>query len=163
MGCEIERKFLVASEDWRSAVIGSHRLRDGLLARFGEGKVRVRVSDDTAWITVKGPRDGLRRSEFEYEIPRDEAEEMLRTLCSGPIITKTRYYVADGTFVWMVDVHEGPLEGVVFAEIELEDEAQPLALPAWIGREVTGDPRFRKRALVGAWEPTSVPCGQAAS
>ncbi len=107
----------------------------------------MRLSQDAAWITLKGPRVGLRRAEFEYEIPRDEAEEMLRTLCTGPIVEKTRYYVAAGSLIWMVDVHEGDLTGIVFAEVELECETQPLPLPTWIGREVTGDPRYRKKVL----------------
>jgi adenylate cyclase len=147
MHTEIERKFLVANEGWRSAIVGSQKLRDGLLARLGDGNVRVRLSQDAAWITLKGPRVGLRRAEFEYEIPRDEAEAMLRTFCTGPLVEKTRYYVADGPLIWMVDVHEGDLAGIVFAEIELDCESQPLPLPAWIGREVTGDPLYRKRVL----------------
>jgi adenylate cyclase len=116
MGFEIERKFLLVSDEWRGAVTSSQRLRDGLLARFGEGKVRVRIADDKAWLTVKGPRTGLRRAEFEYEILYSDAEEMLRTLCDGPLVEKTRYLVPHDGLIWQVDVHEGALDGLVYAE-----------------------------------------------
>jgi adenylate cyclase len=75
---EIERKFLLADESWRAGVVQTYSLRDGLIARFGEGKVRVRHAGDRAWITLKGPRCGISRAEFEYEIPLNEAEEILR-------------------------------------------------------------------------------------
>jgi CYTH domain-containing protein len=76
---------------------------------------------------------------------------MLRTLCSGPIIEKTRYVVPHNNLLWEVDVHEGVLQGLVLAEIELEHEEQELVLPSWIGREVTDDPRYRKAALLSLW------------
>jgi len=147
MALEIERKFLVISDDWRAAAVGCQRLRDGLLARFGDGKVRVRVTDDRAWITVKGPRTGLSRAEFEYEIAHAEAEEMLQAFCDGPLIEKTRYFVPDDGLMWEVDVHEGVLQGLILAEIELEREDQTFRLPGWVGREVTGDPHYRKANL----------------
>ena len=147
MPVEIERKFLVRSDEWRKLATGSQRLRDGILARFGDGKVRVRIADDRAWLTVKGPRTGLRRLEFEYEIARPDAKEMLRTLGNGPVLEKTRYFVPYGEFTWEVDVHEGALEGLILTEIELEHEDQAFTVPAWVGREVTGDPRYKKANL----------------
>ena len=83
MALEIERKFLLANDEWKRQVIKSERLRDGLIGRFGEGKVRVRLTETNAWLTIKGPREGISRPEFEYEIPRGDAERMLRTLCQG--------------------------------------------------------------------------------
>jgi CYTH domain-containing protein len=145
---EFERKFLVANGDWKAAVTDSRRLRDGLIARFGEGKVRVRLEQDRAWLTVKGPRVGIGRPEFEYEIPIAEAEEMLRTLCDGPPIEKTRFLVPHAGLVWEVDVHEGALEGLVLAEVEVDHEHQAVVLPEWSGDEVTGDPRYQKRNLL---------------
>ncbi|WP_371826915.1 CYTH domain-containing protein [Microvirga sp. VF16] len=124
MPVEIERKFLVRSNTWRSAATGSLKLLDGLLARFGDGKVRVRIADDRAWLTAKGPRRGLSRSEFEYEIAYAEAEAMLHTLCDGPLIEKTRYLVPHDGLIWEVDVHEGALQSLTLAEIELEYEDQ---------------------------------------
>jgi CYTH domain-containing protein len=147
MPVEIERKFLVLSDEWRRAATGSQRLRDGMLARFGDGKVRVRVADDQAWLTVKGPRIGLRRPEFEYEIASAEAEEMLRTLCTEPLIEKTRHFVPYGGFMWEVDVYEGALGGLILTEIELEHEDQTFTMPKWLGREVTDDPLYKTANL----------------
>ena len=148
MPLEIERKFLVASGTWRTAVTRSVHLRDGLIARFGGGKVRVRQTADTAWLTVKGPRIGISRSEFEYEIPIADADEMLRTLCDGPLVEKIRYTVPHADFVWSIDVHMGPLAGVAFAEVELRHPDDHLPLPSWAVREVTHNPRYRTKALL---------------
>jgi CYTH domain-containing protein len=144
MGFEIERKFLVANDDWRNAVSSSEKMQDGLVARFGEGKVRIRIAGERASITVKGPRTGLRRAEFEYEIPIADATEMLATLCDGPLVEKTRYFVPHGNVTWQIDVHEGLLDGLILAEVELEHEDQGFTLPEWVGREVTGDPQYKK-------------------
>jgi CYTH domain-containing protein len=148
MQVEIERKFLVRSDAWRSAATESQHLMDGLLARFGDGKVRVRVADDRAWLTIKGPRSGLCRCEFEYEIAHADAEEILRTLCAGPVIEKTRHLVPHDGLIWQVDVHEGALAGLTLAEVELKDAEQAFTLPEWVGREVTGDPRYKKGNLL---------------
>jgi len=147
---EIERKFLVATDAWKRDIAKSEHLRDGLIARFGdEGKVRVRLIGSTAWLTIKGPRKGISRPEFEYEIPRSHAEQMLQTLCRGdPILEKVRHTVPFGGINWTIDVYTGPLSGAVFAEVELEHPNQQLQLPPWVGEEVTNNPRFRKRALL---------------
>jgi CYTH domain-containing protein len=149
MPIEIERKFLVINDGWRGAGIDSQRIRDGILARFGEGKVRVRITDDRAWFTVKGPRMGLSRAEFEYEIPCSEAEDILNGLCAGPLIEKTRHFVPHDGLTWEVDVYEGALVGLVLAEIELEREDQAFTMPDWVGSEVTGNPRYKKSNLLG--------------
>ncbi|WP_159718302.1 CYTH domain-containing protein [Geminicoccus flavidas] len=143
MGLEIERKFLVRSAGWREAVTGCRKLRDGLLARFGDGKVRIRIEADKAWMTVKGPRVGIVRAEFQYEIPYLEGEAML-TLCDGPILEKTRHLVPFEGFTWEVDVYENALQGLIIAEIELQHADQAFSLPSWVGREVTFDPRYKK-------------------
>jgi len=148
---EIERKFLVVNDTWKSAAIASRQLRDGLIARFDSGKVRVRLEQSKAWLTIKGPRTGYTRQEFEYQIPRADADGILRTLCSGPIIEKTRHIVPHHNLMWEVDVHEGVLQGLVLAEVELQYEGQELVLPSWIGREVTDDPRYRKSSLLSWW------------
>ena len=147
MGFEIERKFLVTSETWRDMATRSERLRDGLLARFTDGKIRIRRSEDRATITIKSSRIGMRRSEYEYEICCTDAEEIMTTLCEGRLMEKTRYFVPHDGLTWVVDVYEGALAGLVIAEIELERENQTFSLPSWVGREVTGDPRFRKGSL----------------
>jgi adenylate cyclase len=149
MALEIERKFLLASDAWKYEVIKSEHMRDGLIARFGEGKVRVRLTDSTASLTIKGAREGISRLEFEYEIPRADAEQMLRTLCQGdPVLEKVRHTVPFGGLDWKIDVYMGPLAGAAFAEVELEHPEQHVQLPPWVGEEVTNNPRFRKRALL---------------
>jgi len=147
MPVEIERKFLVADDGWRSAVIDSEKLRDGLVGEFGGCKVRVRLSENRASITVKGPRSGPRRTEFEYEIPKTDAEAMLDTVCGERRVEKTRHRVLYAGFTWAVDVYEGNLAGIVVAEIELAEEEQAFEKPDWVGTEITDDPRFSKREL----------------
>jgi CYTH domain-containing protein len=143
---EIERKFLLVSDDWKAGVVRTRFLKDGLLARFGEGKVRIRHGGDGAWVTIKGPRTGISRAEFEYEIPLKQAEEIL-LICELPHIEKIRHTVPYCGLIWMVDIHQGPLAGIEFAEVELEHPEQSVTLPPWVGEEVTHDPRYRKANL----------------
>ena len=124
--------------------VRSVSIRDGLIATYKDRKVRVRISGDAATIAVKGPRTGLTRAEFEYGIPFSDAERMLSTICRDDTLEKQRFLIEDGDAVWHVDVYGGVLEGFVIAEIELKKETEELALPRWIGREVTGDPYYRK-------------------
>jgi adenylate cyclase len=145
---EIERKFLVASDEWKHSIVRSESIRDGLIAAYKDRKVRVRISGNTATIAIKGPRTGLTRTEFEYEIPFSDAERMLSTICHDDTLEKQRFFVEDGDAVWQVDVYGGVLEGFVIAEIELKQETEELALPCWIGREVTGDSHYRKINMV---------------
>ena len=95
-------------------------------------------------------RRGPARTEFEYAIPYSDAEEMLRTMCGGNVLDKVRHFVSYAGNTWQIDVYEGPLEGVVLAEIELTDADQKLTLPAWIGKEVTADLTYRKVNMVAA-------------
>jgi adenylate cyclase len=152
MGIEIERRFLVTGDAWRTAVRRARRLRQGYLAREDGVTVRLRLDHDTARLTIKGP-GGLVRPEFEYDIPAAEAEAMLTLLCAGRSLVKTRHDVPLDGLVWEVDVFEGPLAGLVVAEVELPDAAHPLRLPAWTAREVTDDPRYANAALVSAAAP----------
>lgn len=144
MPLEIERKFLLANDGWKSCVVRRIRIRDGLIASNNGNKARVRISDAKAMITLKSRKHGATRTEFEYAIPYSDAEEILRTMCDGHVLDKVRHIVQRDEAVWHVDVYEGILHGVVLAEIELRDADQKLALPDWIGREVTGDPKYRK-------------------
>ena len=142
---EIERKFLVTNGAWRQLAVRSVRLRDGLIAAYKDRKVRVRIAgDDIATVAIKGPRIGISQAEFEYEIPIADAERMLSTICRDDTLEKERFFVADTGGTWHVDVYSGILQGVVIAEIELKHEDQELILPRWIGKEVTGDPFFKK-------------------
>lgn len=128
--------------------LGSHRIRvNTLVAHEAHASVRVRLSDEGAWLTLKSGRAGIVRDEFEYEISRIDAEDMLDRLCVGPVIEKTRYRVLHGGKIWEVDVFAGRAEGLVLAEIELAATDEPFDLPDWAGKEVTDDPRFRNSAI----------------
>ncbi|WP_343699002.1 CYTH domain-containing protein [Caulobacter sp.] len=146
MHLEIERKFLVASERWREAADSGVLIRQGYLAR-GRASVRVRLLGDRAFLAIKGPRRGLTRHEFEYEIPWGEAELMLADYAAAPMVEKTRFEVAHGRHVWEVDVYGGALTGLVLAEIELDREDEAFERPAWLGAEVSGDARFSWEGL----------------
>ncbi|ACA20361.1 adenylate cyclase [Methylobacterium sp. 4-46] len=148
MRFEVERKFLVADSRWRLAATPPRHLRDGLISQANGGKVRVRLDGSRAWLTVKGPRQGLGRQEFEYEIPPADGEALLAGVCEGCLIEKTRYGVPHAGRLWEVDVFRGDLAGLILAEVELEHEAAPLAVPDWAGPDVSGDPRFRQSALL---------------
>jgi CYTH domain-containing protein len=141
---EIERKFLVADGSWRAHVVRHERLRDGLIYHSAERKVRVRIRDDSATLTIKAKREGIRDVEFEYAIPVSDAREMLASHCGDLVLDKTRHYVPHAGLVWHVDVYEGSLDGVVLAEVELPDENTGLALAEWVGAEVTGRPEYKK-------------------
>lgn len=147
MGIEIERKFLVRNDAWRALAQSESRIRQGYLATTGTLTVRVRLTEDCAYLTLKGPPLGLVRSEFEYPIPPADGEAMLRELAILPVIEKVRYRVPCGQHHWDLDVFTGDNAGLVLAEIELTREHEPFELPDWAGLEVTGDPRYSNANL----------------
>jgi len=147
MSREIERKYFVVGEAWRSRGTAI-RLRQGYLSTVKERTVRVRVAGDAGYLTVKGITRGATRTEFEYEIPVADADLMLDELCERPLIEKTRHLVVHGDLTWEIDEFGGVNTGLVIAEVELEDEAQPIDLPAWVGEEVTADPRYFNANLI---------------
>ena len=144
MAVEIERKFLVANDQWKKSVTGSVHIRDGLVAYDHGKKVRVRIADNRATLTIKGYRAGIARGEFEYPIPLSDAEDIFRTMCEGQVLEKRRHLVSFDGMRWEVDVYEGLLAGVVIAEVEMATANQTIAIPDWVGQEVTGDPKYRK-------------------
>jgi len=147
MGKEIERKFLVKDNTWRGQDAGK-RYRQGYLSTVKERTGRVRIAGDKGFLTVKGITVGASRSEYEYEIPVADANEMLDRLCERPLIEKTRYRISHTGLVWEVDEFEGENRGLITAEVELKDEHQSVTLPGWVGQEVTGDPRYFNANLV---------------
>jgi CYTH domain-containing protein len=155
MGTEIERKFLVIGEAWRALAKPVH-YRQGYLSTAKICTVRVRKAGDRAALTVKGASIGATRSEYEYEIPPGDAEEMIDCLCERPVIEKNRYQIPIREVVWEVDEFLGANRGLVVAEIELTSEDQVFDKPEWIGEEVTGDPKYFNANLVAhpflAWE-----------
>ena len=135
---------MVANDEWRRSAVRSVSIRDGLIAVYKDRKVRVRIAGDVATVAIKGPRIGIVRAEFEYEIPIVDAERMLSTMCQDDTLEKQRFFVEDAGATWQVDVYGSILQGVVIAEIELKQESQELILPRWIGKEVTGNSFYKK-------------------
>lgn len=144
---EIERKFLVAGEDWRALARGT-RYRQGYLSTVKERTVRVRTIDDKGFLTIKGITVGATRSEYEYEIPAADADEMLDDLCEQPIIEKNRYEIPLAGVTWEVDEFLGVNDGLIVAEVELQSEDQSFPKPDWIGEEVTDDPKYFNANLI---------------
>ncbi|ANM08559.1 MULTISPECIES: CYTH domain-containing protein [unclassified Rhizobium] len=146
---EIERKFLVRNDSWRARAGVSHVLQQGYLSR-GDNPVRVRLIDGrSALLTIKFHTMGLAKDEYEYEIPVEEARDLLRH-ATGHVIEKTRYRVLHEGRHWEVDVFAGAYEGLTLAEIEMASEDDLPALPQWLGREVTGNKRYSNRAMAAA-------------
>ena len=144
MPLEIERKFLVAHDGWKKSVVRHSKIRDGLIASNNGNKARVRIADDKATVALKSRRMGMVRTEFEYEIPCADAEEILRTMCEANVLNRVRHFVIHKDATWQVDVYDDILKGIVIAEIELTQPDQVLQIPDWVGAEVTDDPRYRK-------------------
>jgi CYTH domain-containing protein len=147
MGKEIEKKFLILNNDWRHLGTGEPYCQ-GYLNSEKERTVRVRIINDHGILTIKGPNVGGTRLEYEYDIPFDEAREILHELCRKPLIEKTRYKIPYKGFTWEVDEFKGENAGLIFAEIELQHEGQEFAKPPWIGEEVTDDSRYYNANLV---------------
>ena len=148
MAKEIERKFLVLNDQWHAQVRKQSYYRQGYLNDAKQCSIRVRVSDDQANLNIKSATLGIQRSEYEYSIPVDEANELLDKFSLGPIIEKTRFFVDIGKHTWEIDVFAGDNEGLVVAEIELHDEDEVFDKPNWIGEEVSDDPRYYNVCLV---------------
>lgn len=147
MAIEIERKFLVADNGWRTAVSRTRRIRQGYLSNNGVSSVRVRCAgDDRAFLTIKSAEQGARRQEFEYAIPVADAE-LLLGLCEGNIVEKLRHDVPHGGLTWEVDEFLGANQGLVVAEVELDRVDQAIDRPAWLGSEVTSEQRYYNAGL----------------
>lgn len=147
MGKEIERKFLVRGDVWRSLAKGT-AYRQGYLNSAKERTVRIRTIDEKAFLTIKGLTVGATRSEYEYEIPLADCNAMLDALAEKPIIEKKRYKVPLEGLTWEVDEFFGENAGLIVAEVELESEGQAFTKPAWVGEEVTADPRYFNSNLI---------------
>ncbi len=139
---EIERKFLVNIPLWdKLNKPEPEHFRQGYLFSNPEKTIRVRTTNSTAFITIKGKSNGASRSEFEYEIPRNEAIELLNEF-SETELSKARYHINHEGHLWEVDVFEGENHGLIVAEIELQDENEKFEIPEWISEEVTEDTRY---------------------
>lgn len=142
MAKEIERKFLVNGHDYRNMAVKSTHIMQGYLLTELRATVRVRLRGERAYLTVKGPNIGSVRDEWEYEIPVDDARQMLSECAVGSVIDKERFEVPYAGHVWEVDEFHGHYEGLVVAEVEIADEGVQPTLPSFVGREVTGNTRY---------------------
>ncbi|MFK7909808.1 MAG: CYTH domain-containing protein [Akkermansiaceae bacterium] len=143
MAVEIERKFLVKGDFPRE---GGVKMVQAYLSDEDNVTVRVRTEDLRAVITVKGAQTGITRLEYEYEIPLEDAKELMK-LAAGSLVEKTRYYHRRGDHTWEIDVFEGENQGLVVAEIELMGEAENFDRPEWIDLDVSHDPRYANSSL----------------
>src|SRR5579863_4526788 len=142
MAIEIERKFVVLGERWRPEVSSSTLLRQGYLANTARASVRVRLAGNEAWLSVKAMTPGAARAEYEVAIPVADGQDMLGSLCEGPLIEKWRHIVVYAGDRWEIDEFLGDNAGLVVAEIELESETQQFVRPDWLGAEVTHQERY---------------------
>lgn len=154
MGIEIERKFLLASDAWRTEVSRSQRLVQGYLVSAeavtsgaARSSVRVRIGGDQAWLNIKSSNLGLARQEYEYEVPLADAEAMLARLCDG-VVEKIRHYVAHANHEFEIDEFFGANDGLVVAELELDSVDEAYERPAWLGQEVSRLPRYYNLNLI---------------
>ncbi len=150
MAKEIERKYLVDDMSFINQACGKRHIVQAYLSVNPDATVRVRIADDKAYLTVKSRNKGAVRNEWEYEIPVDDASQMIDTCAQSNIIDKTRYLVpAEHGLTWEIDVFHGQHTGLVVAEIELPEPAYRISLPSFIGDEVTGDPKYYNSSLAG--------------
>ena len=141
MNMEIERKFLVKNDSWKTDDLHGEACRQGYLFANEKKTVRVRQIGEKGFLTIKGETLGISRKEFEYEIPFEDASALL-LLCGDFLIEKRRYKINYANMLWEVDLFLGENEGLVLAEIELESEGQSFVLPPWVGKEVSNDFRY---------------------
>jgi adenylate cyclase len=140
---EIERKFLVTSEQFKTEAFQQNRIVQGYLSSVPERTVRVRIKGGNGFLTIKGKgnESGMSRLEWEKEISLAEAEELLQ-LCEKGVIDKVRHEIKKGNHVFEVDVFSGDNEGLILAEVELNSESESFEKPNWLGEEVTNDERY---------------------
>ncbi|MER2555136.1 MAG: CYTH domain-containing protein [Thauera sp.] len=160
MAREIERRFLVRDVRILDGRKGEHIIQGYLAKEPGSMSTRVRIRGERAFLTLKSPKQGFSRDEFEYTIPVADAHQMIVQHCAGRVVRKTRYLVDHARHVFEVDVFQDRHAGLVVAEVELAHEQAPLCLPPWIGEEITHDSRYgnftlaEQSALLGA---TTIP------
>jgi len=147
MGIEIERKFLVTGQGYKTGAKKIY-IEQGFLSDNVNCLVRIRTIGEHAFLTIKGPLNGAGRSEFEYSIPKTDAEVMFHELCISPLIVKHRYVLKIQGITWEIDVFSGDNQGLVIAEVELPNEHYKINLPDWIGKEVTHDMKYYNMNLV---------------
>jgi adenylate cyclase len=163
MAEEIERTFLVDEDTWRPASRDAVAIRQGYFETADEVTVRIRTKrpvggagDPRATLCIKGRPDGLTRPEFEYDIPLDDARELLSLFCAGRTVEKTRFHLDHEGRTWEIDLFKGEHDGLVLAEVELESESATFSRPDWLGSEVTDDPAYINEVLARDGLPAGV-------
>lgn len=147
MGLEIEKKFLVKKERWEQVEAQGISYQQGYLLRQEDKTVRIRlVEGEGGYITIKGKTERASRPEYEYAIPQKDAKELLHHFCEA-VVVKKRHKVTVAGKLWEVDVFMDDNEGLIVAELELDDEDEPFELPDWVDKEVTGDQRYYNSQL----------------
>ena len=148
MALEIERKFLLKNDTWKAQAGEGVLYKQGYLVGSAAVSVRVRLEGERAFLNLKSATLGVRRQEYEYPIPLQDANEIMSTLCEQPLIEKRRYHLKVGQHVWEIDEFLGENLGLLVAEIELHDEKESFEKPDWLGEEVSDDPRYYNVSLV---------------
>ena len=145
---EIERKFLVQSQEYRKEAVSSIKITQGFLNTDPERTIRVRIQGEHGYLTIKGISNtsGTMRQEWEFEIELEQARQLLQ-LCESTAIEKIRYLINCGSHMFEVDEFQGVNEGLVIAEVELEFEDEEYCRPSWLGKEVTGDIKYYNAQL----------------
>jgi adenylate cyclase len=147
MALEIEHKFLVRNDEWRKLVKHSADYRQGYLSSKPTNSIRIRISEDKAWLNIKSATIGNQRHEYEYPIPMTDANEIINNLCHHPIIEKTRHFIYLGAHTWEIDEFKHANKGLIVAEIELTIQNEKFERPSWIGEEVTHDLKYYNNNL----------------
>tara|TARA_B100000963_G_C22485064_1_gene606506 strand:- start:110 stop:577 length:468 start_codon:yes stop_codon:yes gene_type:complete len=141
MAIEIERKFVVKKIP-NDEIKYSHYIKQGYIISDREKVIRVRQKKDHFFITIKGNKTGISRYEFEYKIPKKDADQLFKNFCKEGIIEKTRHYIEHKGHTWELDVFHGENEGLIVAEIELESEKETFSIPNWVAKEVTNEEKY---------------------
>src|SRR5690554_489636 len=141
MPLEIERKFLIKNDSWKNHIESKIKIAQGFLNDDPHRTIRIRVTNQDAFLTIKGKMSGISRPEYEYKIPLKDATELLK-MCKPNIISKTRYIVNCKGHKWEIDIFHGENEGLMIAEIELENEHETFSSPNWLGKEVSQESRY---------------------
>ncbi len=150
MAYEIERKFLVASDGWRQHIEKTLEIKQAYFCNTEKASLRIRISNQSGYISSKSMTMDIKRHEFEYEIPLNDAKFMLEYMCTGSPISKKRHLIRINQHTWEIDEFLADNKGLVVAEIELGHEDEAFNKPDWVGKEVSNDPKYINMSLVTA-------------
>lgn len=156
MAIEIERKFLLLNDSWRAEIQKSYPIQQAYLCGSQQTSVRIRIIGEQAILGIKSSKDGIHRHEYEYSIPLAEAKSMIKNGCNNKVLSKTRHLIKSGNLTWEIDEFHDDNQGLIVAEIELEESDQRFEKPPWLGLEVSTDPKFFNNNLFvhpyNSWE-----------